>query len=256
MKKILALIGLVVIGGGVFWYINYQDQEASPLTQTSEVNEDNTQEDELDMSYFDEAEMVAFTKDYLAVLQRLYFVNLDNSSDDATTVSGLIMSMQTEAMQDRNELEKLLFTTEQMQQTQIAGARVTAMVLDTSIRQLIAAHEQYIAFLRGADEYSEIAEFQYQMSLFQSTTKSVYLSLGENTQLFPVTFFELNDDPDSAGGWRISEESKQEIVDEIELRFSDIFNEADQQYLETQTTDITVYIVGQLLEVFTGSDRF
>lgn len=258
MKNILLLVAIIVlIGGGVFWYFTTQEDKVALESQDADQATPERQEanNDLDYEYFDEEEMVAFTKDYLKVLQRLYFVNQDNSSD-ATTVSGLIMSMQTEAMQDRNELEKLLFTTEQMQETKIAGARVTALVLDASIRQLIAAHEEYINFLRGADEYSEMSEFQYQMSLFQSSTKSIYLSMGENTQIFPVTFFELNDDPDIDGEWRISEESRQEIINEIELRFSDIFDETDQQYEATQTTDITVYIVGQLLEVFTGSDRF
>lgn len=258
MKNILLIIvAVVLIGGGTFWYLSSGEQQLNtPENQTA--NQEVAaleQESELNMEYFDEEEMVSFTKDYLAVLQRLYFVNQDNSSNDATTVSGVIMSMLTEAMQDRNELEKLLFKTEQMQKTEIAGAKVTALVVDASIRQLIAAHEEYINFLRGADEFTEMAEFQYQMSLFQSSTKSIYLSMGENTQIFQVTFFELNDDPEVAGGWRISEESKQEIVDEIELRFADIFAEADQQYLDTQSTDITVFIVGQLLEVFTGSDR-
>lgn len=258
MKNIFLVISaIVLIGGGLILYLTNQADEVVLENQNIDLDAQENIEvsNDLDTAYFDEEEMVSFTKDYLRVLQRLYFINQDNSTD-ATTVSGLIISMQTEAMQDRNELEKLLLTTEEMQQTDIAGAKVTALVLDTSIRQLIEAHEEYINFLRSSDEYSEMSEFQYQISLFQSSTKSIYLSMGEHAQIFPVTFFELNDESETAGEWRISEDSKQEIIDEIELRFSDILDEADQQYEETQSTDITVYLVGQLLEFFSGSDRF
>jgi len=251
MKKIFLIIlvtALVAIGATWFFLSQPVDE---PIVTSEAINEQVvTASPERDEDYFDEEELVEFTKDYISVLQRLYYINQDDSAD-ADSVSGLIISMLIEAMKDRDNLEKLLLTTSDMKENKIMGAGVTGLVLDLSVRQLIDAHSDYIDFLRGVDEYTaDIAEFQYQIAQFQSSTKTVYLSMAENTGLLPVTFFKLNDDPNVSGEWRVSKESRQEILDEIELRYADIFIETEKQYLETRTRDTTVFIVQQLQEVF------
>ena len=227
-------------------YFNDSGLNEVPADGISTKTISGDSEEVAEEDYYNEAELVDFTKQYISVLQRLYYVNQDDSVD-ADTVTGLIISMLSEAMKDRDNLEKLLYTTSQMKESKILGADVTGLVMDVSVQQLISSHNEYIDFLRGVDEATaDIAEFQYQIAQFQSSTKSTYLSMAENTGIFPMTFLDLNDDPNLSGTWRISKESKDEILDEIELRFGDIFIENDQQYLETQTRDVTVFIVQSL----------
>lgn len=259
MKNIIIAVAVtaVLAIGGTFLFLQQENSKSNSDTQEMVVaNSDTLQAkaalETVDEDYFNEEELVDFTKQYINVLQRLYYINQDDSAD-ADTVSGLIISMLTEAMKDRDNLQKLLYTTSEMKENKILGAGVTGLVLDTSVQQLIMAHEEYIKFLRGVDEYTaDIAEFQYQIAQFQSSTKTIYLSMAEHTGIFPVTFFDLNDDPDTPGEWRISEESRQEILDEIDMRFTDIYAETELQYQETKTRDVTVFIVQQLQEVFEG----
>lgn len=251
MKKItLTILATAVVAIGATWLFFSQTEEVTENKVPVGNEEVSVVVPEVDEDYFNEEELVEFTKSYIGVLQRLYYINQDDSAD-AETVSGLIIAMLTEAMKDRDNLEKLLYTTSQMKENKIMGAGVTGLVMDVSVRQLIDSHNNYISFLRGVDEYTaDIAEFQYQIAQFQSSTKTVYLSMAENTALLPVTFFKLNDDPNVGGEWRVSKESRQEILDEIELRFSDIFVETEQQYQETKTRDTTVFIIQSFKEVF------
>jgi|GEM_PF-2543169 len=250
-KLQIVLIPVLLLIFAVFFFSNETgkqslvdvEQEAELVPQEEAVNE-------VDGGYFNEEEMVAFTKEYLFVLQRLYYINQDDSSD-ADTVTGLIVSMTSEALKDKSSLENLLSRTAIMQESKIRGADLTGLVLHVSIMQLIQAHEEYIQFLREVDETTaDLAEFQYQIAKFQSSTKTAYLSLAENTAIFPLTFLQLNNDPDRPGEWRISLSSRQEILNEIDLRFSDIFIEAENQYSLTQTKDTTVFIVQELQEFF------
>ena len=208
-----------------------------------------TTDNEVDRDYFNEEEFVEYTKTYIQVLQRLYYINQNNISNDVDSVSGLIMGVTSEAMQDKNDLQKLLVTTEEMKQSKIFGASLVGLVIDTSIRQLILVHDDYIRYLRTVDDLTlDMSEFKYQMSLFQSGTKNAYMSMVESIQVFSVLFFDLNEDPDVIGEWRVSIENRREILNEIEMRFGDIYVESEELYKETQTTDATVFMVGSIQE--------
>lgn len=253
---LLIWIGLSIGGNGAVVSNFFESGEPSnsqnsyiPNTSTSDSASKNSlasSEKSTDSDYFNEDEIIDFTKSYIQVLQRLYYINQDDSFD-GEDVSGLVMSMTTEALNDKNNLEKLLLTTNELKSSKIMAASVTGLVLDTSIRQLIVTHDEYIKFLRGVDELTiDLAEFQYQMALFQSGTKKAYMSMAENTAIFPIVYFKLSDDPNTPGTWRISDVSKKEILSEIDLRFADIFKEADAQHELTQTLDVTVYMVRAL----------
>lgn len=255
LVKLVALAG-VVISVSLFAFL-YQSQDSADATEGLEspllaeepqyVPKDNA----MDYEYFNEAELVDFTKSYIEVLQRLYYINQDDSPDDAENTSALLIIMTTEALKDQNNLKRLLFTTNEMQDSKIVGASVTASVVGVTVESLIAANEEYIQFLRSVDESTlDIAEFQFQVALFQSSTKDAYMFMAEKTQLFQVTFFQLNDDPELAGEWRISDKSRQDLVNEIEMRFSDIYIEADGLYTVNQTRDVTVYLVRALEDLF------
>jgi type II secretory pathway pseudopilin PulG len=249
---LIVFLGIAVIGilAAVVLASLNDAREAAEKAATNENAELVNTNSDIDFNYFNEKELVDFTKTYIEVLQRLYYINQDDSGN-SDNVTSLLMAITTEALKDKNNLERLLITTNEMRQSKIAGANVTAGIVDLTINKLITANEEYIKFLRGVDETTlDMAEFQYQVSLFQSNTKDAYMFMGENTAIFQVTFFKLSDNPDIPGVWRISDESRKELVDEIELRFGDIFKEADAMYEQTQTTDITVYLVRSLEDLF------
>lgn len=253
MKQIiLAVLGTaIIVGAGVWFFVTNQEVSNEPKEVEAEmVQKVDATNSQVDDDYFNEEELVEFTKSYIGVLQRLYYINQDDSGD-ADSITGLVVSMLTEAMKDRNNLQNVLYKTEEMQKSNILGASVTGLVVNVSVKQLIDAHNDYIAYLRGVDEMTvELAEFQYQIAQFQSSTKSAYLSMVENTGIFPLTFLKLNNDPDIPGEWRISEASRAEIVNEIDLRFGDIFVADAKKYEGQGMRDTTVYMVQSLRDFF------
>ncbi len=243
--SLIAVIGFFVITAEDGSNANAVQEVASSSPSQVATEEKRQLADE---NYFNEEELVEATKTYLKVLQRMNYANFDNSKD-ADNVSGLIVSMTAEAMKDKNDLNNLIYQASTIKDSKILGVDVTGQVLEMALMQLVIAHDDLIQFLRTVDPINtDLSEFQYQMAQFQSATKSAYMSLAENTAIFPYTFLDLSEEEGVPATWRISDASRAELLAEIDLLFGDIFIQDDIQYEETQTRDTTVYMVRSLQE--------
>lgn len=241
---------LMVVSGALVYFItsNEQSPKAEQTPAVSQTNSLVTEElvEKADEDYFNEREAVEATKLYLKILQRMNYANFDNSGD-ADSVSGLVMVMTSEAIKDRSDLNNLITLSSQMRESKIMGVSVTGLVVETTLMELVMAHDEYITFLRTVDPiYTDLSEFQYQMAQFQASTKSAYMSLAENTLIFPYTFVSFGGEEGVGNEWRISEASRAELLQEIDLLFGDIFIQDEIQYQETQTRDTTVFMVKSL----------
>jgi len=251
------VVALVAVSGFLLVSFN-EGAKVSKVDSNSGATEivsepEMTTEQMFEEDYFNEREAVDATKTYLRILQRMNYANFDNSGD-ADSVSGLVMAMTAEALKDKSDLNNLITQSSQMRESKIPGVRLTGLVVETTLMELVIAHDEYIAFLRTVDPiYTDLPEFQFQMAQFQSSTKSAYMSLAENTMIFPYTFISLGGEEGAGNEWRLSEASRAELLLEIDLLFGDIFIQDDLQYQETQTRDTTVFMVKALQE-FLESD--
>jgi hypothetical protein len=241
------VVALVLILVAVVYF--EQDGVVPNVSENSQVVASTTVAKEpFDENYFNEEEAVLATKTYIQILQRMNYINFDNSKD-ATEISGLIMSMTAEAMKDKADLDNLIFKAKEMKASKIMGVSVTGLSIETALMQLVIAHDDYIQFLRTVDEQTaDLAEFQYQMAQFQSSTKSAYMAMAENATLFHYTLLDLSETEGVPAKWGISEASRKDLLNEIDLRFEDIFIQDDLQYKETQTRDVTVFLAKSLKE--------
>lgn len=231
-------LGVLILALGAFFakdlLIN-QKEESLKSTQAEEVEGDIN-------SSMTEEEILNVTNDLLNIYYRLYYVT-QSEEDDSTTESELIMSWMSETMRDKNEIEKLMARTESLTQHPNQVVATTAMALYVSLQQLYISHDNFITYLRGVDPYySDLAEFQYQVSLFNTENKEAFLSFAEGVALYPYVFIEFGEDGQD-NSIRISGETQNAIVAEIDRLFGDIFIENEKWHQETGNTNAVVMVV-------------
>lgn len=244
----ILLIG--IIGFVVFIFYQGNDEEQKP-TNSNVSETQSTGGKENFNNDIDEESLVRITKTYLDILRRLYYISLDNSPADAETVSGLIFGMMSEVLKDKADLESLQLRVNEMTSSKVDAINTTGLVVQVTIQQLLKSHTELAQYLRTVNENTaDIAEFQYQMANFGSQNKQAYMGLAENTALYPVVFFNLSENDNTPGTWKLSEESKKEILTEIDRLFGSVFIEDEENYEKTQTRSAVVFIVKNLRGYF------
>lgn len=245
-------ISILIVGiGGIinFFYNQGKDKSeadfsVAPETQTLESKDDFNND-------IDEESLISITKTYLDILWRIYHITQDNSPTNPETATSMIIGMTTETLKDKADMESLLLKVNKMKTSNVDVISTTGLVIEMTLQQLIKSHTEWAQYLRTVNEDTvEIAEFQYQMASFNSQNKQAFMSLGENTALYPGVFFNLSEEENTPGTWKLSEESKNEILLEIDRLFADIFIEDEKNYEATQTHNVVVFIVKNLRGYF------
>lgn len=247
---VLTVVLLFGIGLVVFFVNKGAEQTESSTEISQQQGVPITEEADIANEVIDEESLVQITKTYLDILFRLYYVTQDFSGEP-DSVSALLIGMIGDAIKDKKDLEDLLYKVAQMKQYKSQVVSTTGLVLEVSIQELINAYTSWIAYLRTVDENSvEINEFQYQLANFHATNKQTFMKLYEGTSLYPFLFINLGEEGEADNTWNISEDSKTEIVSEIDRLFADVFVRDEKSYEETETRNVIVLIVKALREFF------
>jgi hypothetical protein len=220
----------------------------SPTTPATDnqLTESNDEKsiDEMIGTPLTETELVSAVEDFLSIYQKLYYISLDESAD-AETATAIVSAFLSEAMSDNNKLDDL--KTEVIPLTEKPNLMVsaTAMSILGGINQIYNANNNFISYLRTVNpDRADIAEFQYQFSLLGTETKDAYLLMAEGASSMNLAFFEINSDGENVSGdVLIGVQSRQQLLDEIDRLFADIFEEHKAWSEQTGSTNAVVYII-------------
>lgn len=164
----------------------------------------------------------------LEVLMSIHYISLIDKT--AETPETLIMTELQESMNDLNKLKGLLYQTESLSNSKNEIISVSGKTLHVSILKLIDIYNAWIIYLRGVDINNlDIAEFQYQISLFGTSTHDVYLNLAKGVSLVPMVSVEFAKE---GGENVINQELKDHFLGKIDELFSDILIADDLSYKE------------------------
>jgi len=167
----------------------------------------------------------------LDVLMRLHYVSvIDKTSGNPDSV---IFDELQESMNDLNKLQGLLYKTEVISKSPNELLATTGKVLDVSTLLLIKSYTSWIEYLRRVDINNiNISEFQYQMSLFQTSTHDTYLKLIEGASLLPMITVEFA--KEEGGKNSVNEGLKSHFLNKIDELFKDILIDNETFYKKTK----------------------
>lgn len=245
MKKALVILAVILVAGGAWLIFERQTEIDSEETEVVAATEDLSTEE------LREEELISAGFNYLNALFQLHFVTIDNALP-STTDNELIISWITEALNDKNKLERILITAEKFIESDNQIIEVTGLALATSIHQLIQSHSTFVEYLRSVNPQTiDLAEFQYQLALHGSSNKDAFATLIEGTALFPGIYYRFRDGESDLGAPRISEKGLNEVINELDRLFADIFIAEDKEYEETGNRNAVVLIVRNMREFLT-----
>lgn len=199
----------------------------STVNKTQELNESEVTSLGTPLT---EEQLVDYLMDLIDIHYRLYQITLDDSPE-ATTDAGIIQSFLAETLNDKTKLERLLDRIRTTTNHENKMVQTWSMVIHTGLVQLIDSHDQFATYLRRTNtENVDIAEFQYQFLLFQSETKDAFLTTSEaSVKMMQMIFADFSvEADDDIRPILIGEESRQELIAEIDRLFADAFIEQEQ----------------------------
>lgn len=227
---------------------------SSTETQPNQkVTETERSEEEEANPYVSEDEIVQITNELLDILYEVYFATQDYSSEDDSSTSGLMMSLLTETMQDKNRLDNLLPRVEKLSRNQNKAIGTTGMALYTSIISLSHNHDVLIKYIRAEDVSNpSLSEFQFQLAQFQTENKDSFFTLVEGTALYPYVFLEFAKDDSEKNKSRVSEKTRLLLISNIDTKFNNAFLEEDIWNEETGNRNAVLLIVRKYREFLVG----
>ncbi len=236
--KTLGVVTIGVIGLLTLLVLISSDTSTSEVVQEVESHET--------IVNLTEEEKIAVTKQLLSIYSRLYFVTQDNS-DVANTEGEVISTWLLEVMNDRKMVERLILEVEGIDPKGNQIVETTKLVLDTTLLSLKKSFLDFENYLRTVSEFNfDIAEFRYQGNLHQANNKEAFLMFMEGTAPYPYLFIEFAEEKDGDNKVVISESGRQELLDEIDRLFGDIFIEHEQWNKETGMNNTVVIVVQNL----------
>lgn len=246
IKKYKGII-IVIITIAVIVLIVFKDSDKS-----QEVLKDTTpEESSVLVKNLSDEEIKTEIDNTLDVLMRLHYISvIDKQSGDPNNV---IVDELTESMNDLNKLEGLLYKTETISKSPNELISTTGKILNMSTILLTRSYNAWIEYLRGVDIYTaDVAEFQYQLSLFQTSTHDTYLQLVEGASLLPMITVEFAKEEGEENS--INEELKNHFLAKIDQLFSDIFIENDKFYKETKNRYAIAILVSGYKDFFNKAE--
>lgn len=199
------------------------DSIAVPATPTA-VREDS-------LNTLSDDEIKSQLNDILLVLQGLHYLSVSDPLDEHTQTP--ILDILKEAMDDRNKVKNLVDKIHPLTKSGNKIIATTALAIGASNLELIKIYDSWVEYLRGVDQLNvNIAELQYQIALFGSSTHDVYLRLVENSSLLPMVAVDFSESESTQN--QINQNIKSYFVARIDELFSDIFIENEKFYKETK----------------------
>jgi len=214
----------------------------------SSLEEDNRTTDEIMGTPLSEEELVSVVKEFVAIYHQLYFITQDDSPE-AETAIGILNSFLTEAMSDKNKLERLVPRISTLSNHESLPVRANGIALLSGVNQLINAQNSYLTFLRSVDvDNVDMSEFQYQISLLQTESKDAFFTIIEGSSAMNIAYMDYTARVGDDIPILIGKTSRAELLAEIDRLFNDIFIEHVQWNQETGFVNAPVSIVEQWRE--------
>ena len=251
---ILAVIAIIVCTIIFISNDNKTKQITANITDPDEVAKTNSIQNEPTYGNLTEKQIIDYTFELLNIFYRLYYVTQDDS-DEAGTDSEFVMSMLTENMNDKNKLEDLSLRSQALAETNDKVVSLTGMSLFLGVTALSESHQSFVDYLRSVNtDDVDLAEFRYQMALFQSKNKDAFNTIIEGTAMYPYVFIKFSENEDEGGTIALSEEGQQKVLTEIDRLFGDIFVEDEQWHTETGNRNAVVIIVQNYRNFLTSEE--
>jgi len=239
---LIVILVIIVLGvGSVF--LNKSNNSADQIGSTipAQTVSSNDQEVVTDAEIRDEI------NDVLEILSIFHYISLTDK--ELTDPNAVILDELQESMNDLNKLQGILGRTETLSKSKNEVISTTGLVLNVSASQLIESYNKWINYLRGVNPIDpDVAEFQYQLALFQSSTHDVYLKLVEGASLLPYVAVEFakNDSEDN----KVNDELKSYFLSRIDVIFKDILIDNDLFYQKTKNRYAVAILVRGYIDFF------
>lgn len=246
LMVVVLLVLLSIFAGLVLIAENKREKVQTIQTDRIAVEQqgEDTSSDDENNSYVSEREIISTTEEILNILNEIYYFTQDTSTDNDTTVSGLMMSLLTESMQDKNRLDKLLPRASKLAEHPNQAIAATGMGLFVGISELSKHQEVFIDYIRNEDvEDPSLSEFQFQMAQMQTENKDSFFTIIEGTSLYPYVFIEFSENEGESNRARLSEQGRKLLLNSITSKFSESFAEEDIWHEETGNRNAILLIV-------------
>ena len=220
-NKTLIILVLIIIIIAVFTTIN----------NPKKISEEKINEQPQVVRKLSNDEIKTEIDNILGVLMQIHYVSvIEKTTDNPNTI---ILDELQESMNDLNKLQGILYNTEKITKLPNELLATTGQVLHVSTQLLIKSYTSYIGYLRTVDMNNvEIAEFQYQTSLFQTSTHDTYINLVKGASLLPMITVEFA--KEEGGANSVNEDLKNHFLSKIDELFSDILIDNDKFYKNTK----------------------
>lgn len=186
--------------------------------------------------------------DILITLMKIHYISIRDR--EITDPESLIAEELEEAMNDVNKLKNLQSRIESYEESSNKIISTTRLGLRVSILSLIDVNNRYIDYLRKIDNANiNVPEFQYQITLFRTSSHDTYLTMAEGVSLLPmiaVRFAEKDNEKNS-----VNEEVKGHFLAKIDELFGDILEKDDIYYKEKKVRNVVPVIINGYKTFFT-----
>jgi len=238
-KGVSVIIFVLIIGAIVFFL------DEKPTTQSL-----GQQEKVLPVPQVEDIETQV--DDTLDVLMRIHYVStIDKPPSGPDSV---ILDQLQESMNDLNKLKGLVYKAETLSKSQNEIIATTGLVLHISVLELINAYSGWIEYLRKVDINNiDLAEFQYQLALFQTSTHDTYLKLVEGASLLPMITVQFA--KEDGGENSINGDLRNHFIAKIDELFGDILIADDLYHKETKNRYAVAVLIKNYKNFFISSDK-
>lgn len=217
--------------------------------EKDEVLKDTAKESSVASSEMNDEEIKNELDSTLDVLMRIHYVSIIEKK--STNPESVIVDELTESMDDLNKLKGLLYKTEPLSKSKNETIAVTGLDLHLTSLELIKAYDLWIKYLRGVDlNNPNLSEFQYQLALFQSSTRDAYLKLIEGAVLLPMVTVKF---AENGGQNSFNEDLKAHFIAKIDQLFKDILIDSDLYYKKTKNRYAVAVIISGYKNFFNPS---
>ncbi len=236
-KKLLILISLMVIVLIVILDLYDNPHNIEPVSTIAPIYEASSTS--LLNSESSEEQIKESIDSSLVTLLKIH--NISQKDIETVDPNSLIIDMLQESMNDVNKLNRVLSDTDSLVKSENKVISTTGMSLNVTAKSLITSYTSWIQYLRTVDINNlDVKEFQYQLSLFQTSTHDAYLNLIEGASLLPVVV--INFENENASG-TVNLVLKNYFSTRIDELFKDILIEDDRYHLETKNRYTVAVII-------------
>lgn len=229
----IGIIILFLIIGGIWFHSTKKMGVSLKETKTIPVDEEP-------LNILTVDQINSKVDEILDILMRLHYISLRDR--EIENPESLIAVESEEAMNDVNKLRNLKYRTEPLVKSGNLAINTTALSLDVSVASLIDVNNKYISFLRGIDISNiNVPEFQYQITLFRTSSHDIYMRMAEGVSLLPMITVEFADNEGEQN--KINDQIKNHFLLVIDNKFNEILAKDEVYYKETKLRNVVPVII-------------